>query len=94
MGITDLDSYAVDTTVRLMPDFFVCESARTIRTGSIGEIQMLALLLWLGCGEKEPTNPLILDADGDGYKSDVDCDDNDAVASSQRPSLRWSRQRL
>ena len=23
MGITDLDSYAVDTTVELMPDFFV-----------------------------------------------------------------------
>ena len=27
----------------------------------------IALLLWLGCGEKEPTNPLILDVDGDGY---------------------------
>ena len=39
---------------------------------------MLALLLWLGCGEKESTNPLILDTDGDGYKSDVDCDDNNA----------------
>ena len=39
---------------------------------------MLALLLWLGCGEKESTNPLVLDVDGDGYKSDVDCDDNNA----------------
>ena len=39
---------------------------------------MIALLLWLGCGEKEPTNPLILDVDGDGYSSDVDCNDDDA----------------
>jgi len=40
---------------------------------------MIALLLWLGCGEKEPTNPLILDVDGDGYTSDVDCNDDNAA---------------
>ena len=39
---------------------------------------MIALLLWLGCGEKKPTNPLVLDVDGDGYSSDVDCNDDDA----------------
>ncbi len=41
---------------------------------------MIALLLWLGCGEKDTDvdNPLILDVDGDGFLSDVDCDDQDA----------------
>ena len=32
----------------------------------------------LACGEKETTNPLVLDVDGDGYRSDVDCDDENA----------------
>lgn len=42
---------------------------------------MLVLLLWLGCGEKDTgvDNPLILDVDGDGYFSDVDCDDDNSA---------------
>lgn len=40
---------------------------------------MIALLWMLACGEKEPTNKLVLDKDGDGYLSDVDCDDDNAA---------------
>ena len=37
---------------------------------------MIALLLWLGVEKSLRT--LDFDVDGDGYSSDVDCDDDDA----------------
>ena len=41
---------------------------------------MLILLWMVACGEKDTDvdNPLIIDADSDGFLSDVDCNDDDA----------------
>ena len=36
------------------------------------------VLLALGCGEKEPVNPIYFDRDGDGYTEDLDCDEQSA----------------
>ncbi|MBU0606397.1 MAG: putative metal-binding motif-containing protein, partial [Armatimonadetes bacterium] len=48
------------------------------------------LLLATGCpGKPEETgsDPSFLDADGDGYDSDVDCDDGDATVYPDAPEL-------
>ena len=36
-------------------------------------------MILMACGEKESTNELFFDADSDGYRSDVDCDDGNAA---------------
>lgn len=38
----------------------------------------ILVMLAIGCGEKEPVNPIYFDRDGDGYTEEVDCDEQSA----------------
>ena len=51
---------------------------------------MLILLSFLACGDKDPTGDsaeVFLDEDGDGFTSDVDCDDADPDHNPDTPEL-------
>ena len=38
----------------------------------------ILVMLAIGCGEKEPVNPIYFDLDGDGYTEEIDCDEQSA----------------